>query len=364
MQQSQEQQDPVIPKQLVELASEAKPTDYALGLIEYYEGDVKNALNYDMISAPRGGPLSYESFLAAVRLDVASNSRLAEAMTSSPASFMKSILLAAQTKLLPGGAYDLLYLIPRWNGKERRMEVTPLISYKGLSDLAQRHPRVHKVDAVLVFEGEHFDYDAGAGKLSHKVNLMGERTEDKIIGGYARVVITEPSSTHPVLDDPVIHVMNRDQLMAIKERSDAYQQAEKPSKYGDGTPRRNSAWHTDPLPMHRKTLLRAVLNGGSVPKDMGVGGAIAADDHAQIPQEEPKAVNATSRTQSLRVGLGLDEAPAEESFEWVEDAEEAMAQAETLEEMEALKPRWQHFEGEEAKRIGEAYERNEDRLKA
>jgi recombination protein RecT len=349
-----------VPQQLVALAESQKPTEYAMGLVDYYQDDVKRALNYEMISNPRGGPLSYDSFLAAVKIDVAGSSGLQEAMQSSPGSLIQSLLLAAQCKLLPGGAYDLFYLIPRWNGKRKCKEVTPLIGYRGLADMAQRHPRVHKVEAHLVYEGESFEYDPGLGKLSHKVNMLGDRDPEKVVGGYARVVITEPTSSHPVLDDPVIHVMNRKEIDRIMTRSEAYKNAEKPPKWG-GPPQKNSPWHTDWKPMARKTLIRAVLNSGSVPRDMGVGGAIQADDQADLVQAEvTPTIPKVSRQDEIRSQLGIDSEP--EPFGFAEEAVEAIKGCETLDALAALKPRIQDFQGADADTVAVAYADREELL--
>lgn len=346
---SEEQQ---VPQALVELAQESKPTAYAEGLIKHFSEDVKNALNYDQISNPRQGQMTMESFLASVKLEVGTNDRLVKAMFAAPGSFAKAIMLAAQCKLLVGGSYDLFYLIPRWNKKLGVEEVTPLIGYKGLCELATRHPRVHKVEAHLVFEGEEFSYDAGAGKLTHKVNLMGERTEEKMVGGYARVVITEPNSTHPVLDDPVIMVKSKDELLKIKESADSYKQGEKNIAKGW---KAHDPWHVWPLAMHRKSLLRAVMNGGSVPRDMGLGGAITADDQAQItPADEQPKLPTQTRQDELQAALGISEEP--EPFENVGDALVALEACQTQDECRALRGRWDHFDGDECEVIAKSFE--------
>jgi len=333
--------------QLLELARTDKPTDYAMGLVGYYEDDVKKALNYEMISAPRGGALSYDSFLAAVKLDVASDPRLQEAMMAAPGSFIKALTLAAQCKLLPGGAYNLFYLIPRWNRKLKCNEVTPLIGYKGLTDMAQRHPRVHKIEAHLVYEGEDFAYNPGLGTLSHAVDLLGDRDASKVVGGYARVVITEPASTHPVLDDPVIHVMNRKEIDAIMHRSDAYKQSAAKGW-------NNSPWHTDWKPMAKKTLLRAVMNGGAVPRDMGVGGAIQVEDTAQSQVKATTTQSKVSVQQQLREQLEIDAPVAK--YDLAEEAVAAISAAKTVADLERLRPGWQHFEGVDAETVATAYD--------
>lgn len=330
-----------IPQSLVALANETKPTNYAEGLIRHFEEDVMNALNYDQISNPRGGPMTIQSFMASVKLDVSTNERLAKAMFASPGSFAKAIMLAAQCKLLVGGSYDLFYLIPRYNKKLGVEEITPLIGYKGLCELAQRHPRVHKVEAHLVFASESFSYNPGTGKLDHQVGLNGDRSEESMVGGYARVVITDPAGVAPVLDDPVIHVMGRDQLMRIKESADSYKQGERNVAKGWTA---HDPWHQHPLAMHRKTLLRAVLNGGSVPRDMGLGGAIQTDDQAQLtPAAEAPSLPRATTQDRMRQTLGIDEGAPQ--FTSVSEAVAAMEAAATLEDLRALRGRWDHFTG-------------------
>ena len=343
-----------IPQSLVELAGEAKPTNYAEGLVKHFEADVLNALNYDQISNPRGGPMTMQSFIASVKLDVGTNDRLAKAMMASPGSFAKSIMLAAQCKLLVGGSYDLFYLIPRWNKKLGVEEITPLIGYKGLCELAQRHPRIHKVEAHLVFEGEAFSFNPGTGKLDHQVDLMAERTEDKLIGGYARVVITDPAGVAPILDDPVVHVMGRDQLMRIKENADSYKQGERNVAKGRTA---HDPWHQHPLAMHRKTLLRAVLNGGSVPKDMGLGAAIQQDDAAQIsPASDATPLAQPSRQDKMRQALGIDCQP--EPFGTVSEAVAAMQTATSQDQLRELRLRWDHFkDAHEVEELSDAFDR-------
>jgi phage RecT family recombinase len=344
-----------MPQSLVDLASETKPTNYAEGLVRHFESDVMSALNYDQISNPRGGPMTMQSFMASVKLEVSTNERLAKAMFASPGSFAKALMLAAQCKLLVGGSYDLFYMIPRWNKKLGVEEITPLIGYKGLCELAQRHPRVHKVEAHLVFQGESFSYNPGTGKLDHVVSLEADRTEDSLVGGYARVVITDPSGVAPVLDDPVVHVMGRDQLMNIKQNADSYKQGERNKAKGWTA---HDPWHQHPLAMHRKTLLRAVLNGGSVPRDMGLGGAISTEDSAQLAPTDSKPELAFGRAGTgaqMRQVLGLDGEP--EPFGTVSEAVAAIEAAESQEALREMRARWDHFsDAAETTEISAAYD--------
>ena len=157
-----------------------------------YRNDFERALGYELIS----GHLAFEPFMMAVKEDCLNSTGLSEAFQRSPRSAISSLLLAAQCKLLPGSKYGLFYLIPRKmsrklaNGTwDKIPEVTPLIGYKGLATMAQRHPRVHSVEAFNVYEGEEFDFLPGEGKIHHRWSPKVDRTDEALIASYAKVVI-------------------------------------------------------------------------------------------------------------------------------------------------------------------------------
>jgi len=285
-----------------------------------YKGDFEKALNYEMVS----GHLAFEPFMAAVKQDVLSSPKLAQAFEQSPGSAINALLMAAQCKLLPGGSYDLFYLIPRWNKKTRCTEVQPMISYKGMCELAQRHPRVHKIEAFLVYKGEHFRFLPGEGRVEHEFGLDVDRSDDNLVAAYARVVITDPSGQHPVHDDPVVWVMSRDELLKSRGRSDAWKNAE--SKGWNSSP-----WHTDFAMMCRKTVIRAVLTKGSVPRDMGVGGAIQQEDKADAIDTTKAKLPQQSMRDSLRADLAIDE-----KVDPIPEDEDALALIEACEDLAAL----------------------------
>lgn len=323
------------------------PKNVGEALCVTYRKDFESALNYEMIS----GHLKFEPFMAAVKQDVLNNQGLAEAFQASPGSAINALLMAAQCKLLPGSSYDLFYLIPRWNGRRKCKEVQPMIGYKGMCELAQRHPRVHKIEAFCVYEGEEFEFRPGEGKVIHKFGLDVDRSDEKLIAAYARVVITDPSGHHPITDDPVVWVMSRKELEKSRGRSDAWKNAE--SKGWN-----NSPWHTDFPMMCRKTVLRAVLTKGSVPKDMGVGGVIQQEDQADLA-EKPLPLPKPSKQDGIRQTLGIDEAV---HFDVVEEAVAAVNQAETKAGLEKLRGGFQHFEGIDAETIANAYQDKLDSL--
>ena len=140
--------------------------------------------------------------------------------------------------------------------------------------------------------------------------------------------------------------MSRSELEKSRSRSDAWKNAE--SKGWNSSP-----WHTDFAMMCRKTVLRAVLTKGSVPKDMGVGGVITQDDHADLSIEsKPMALPKATTQDKLRASLGIDEQPA--PFAMVEEAIEAIEACESVEELEALRGRFQDFNGDDTRHVANA----------
>jgi hypothetical protein len=79
---------------------------------------------------------------------------------------------------------------------------------------------------------------------------------------------------------------------------------------------------------------------------MGVGGAIAQDDRADQAEEAPLSLPPRTVQASIREGLGIDKPPDE--FASAADATAAFEAATTLDEVNAVAERCQHFTGEDA----------------
>lgn len=328
----------------------------------HFRQQIERALSYELIS----GLLPVGNFISAVAEDVAAQPKLAEAFRRSPGTAMQCLLHAAQCKLLVGARYQKFFLVPR----ERRgaPEVTSIIGYKGLMEMALRHPRVHSITANLVYEGEPFDWLPGENKLHHAWRMDIDRSDDLVVAAYARCVITEPNSTRAVTDDPIFEVMPRADILALRERSEAYRFAE--NGYGGRPPRRDSPWHKDFPRMARKSVLRRLLAGGSVPMDMGMTGAIQRDDEmdtdsadpADSTTEAPASAEAPStRAAAARKVLGI-QAATQAPFDLAEDAVAAIQAASSMRDLEALRDRWQHFTGSDAETVAAAYEAREQEI--
>jgi recombination protein RecT len=89
--------------------------------------------------------------------------------TCTPESFIGSIMACAQLGLEPNTPLGHAYLIP-YKDKKKGVTVCQLmIGYQGMIELAYRSGRVDSIKAMVVREGDLFDFDHGLNeKLVHK----------------------------------------------------------------------------------------------------------------------------------------------------------------------------------------------------
>lgn len=333
--------------------SDIVPSDRNPGawLCERYKQKVEDALGYTQITQPRM-PVSFEVFSSAVANDLlrdksAGQGKLWQGFATSPEAALGALLHAAQCKLLAGNCYGLYWLIPFYD--KGRASVRGQIGYKGLAEMANRHPRVHSVQAVLVYKDEKFSFNAGTGKIDHEVNLLGDRSFENVIGGYFRGTITEEASQHPVLDAPIIYPMSIAEILKRRDCSESWKRSGAKSVWGQ--------W---PHEMARKTLMAAGLNHGEFPRDMGLGAVLERDAEEDAIVAAPD-LPSVSRTESLKGKLGIS--VAQEPFAFAEEAAQAIEQAQDEAGLRALAGRWQHFTGSDAETIAIAFERRLEDLR-
>lgn len=175
----------------------------------------------------------------------------------SPDSFYSAAHQAAILGLQPG-PLGHVYLVPY--GKT----ATLITGYKGLMELARRHPDVRQVEAKLVFECEmdDFEFDQETNKVTHKWR-PGPKTEETFVACYSRVWM-EGS------DRPLVLVFERDQVEARRSRSKAAH---------------SNFWKNDWLAMARKTVIRAHYNGGEVPVSRELKQALEHEDEIEKKAE-------------------------------------------------------------------------------
>lgn len=115
------------------------------------------------------------------------------------ASVLGGLMTCAQLGLRPGVAgLGHAWLLPMWNGKERRLDATLIIGYRGYTELAYRHDKVISIASRVVYARDRFrlSYSLDGDVLEHEPYIDGPRGEARLYyalarlkGGYA---LTEP----------------------------------------------------------------------------------------------------------------------------------------------------------------------------
>lgn len=127
----------------------------------------------------------------------------------SPMSVLNAIFTAAQLGLEFNTLRGHGWLVPRWNGKTKRMECQFQPGYRGLVDLAYRSDKVTTINAALVHDADEFEWEEGTNpKIRHKKSLR-----DAPGDWYAAYAIV-----HPKEGPPFTNIMRRDEIMAIRDK--------------------------------------------------------------------------------------------------------------------------------------------------
>lgn len=111
------------------------------------------------------------------------NPQLAEAARGDPVSFFMCLNDCALIGVYPDPVTGKAYLIPRWNSKKQRQEVTLLVGYKGLRSIALRSPDIVDIWTGVVRNGDVFKLvRAPRQEITHEI--APEETGE-IIGYYS-----------------------------------------------------------------------------------------------------------------------------------------------------------------------------------
>ena len=259
----------------------------------------KKQFEAQLASIPEAGvirPIGIDNWLGAVMADFARPGKqgddLRSAAIQSPETVWECLSHAASVGLIPGSAGGKFYLIPRWNGRAQRVECTHIVGYKGMVELAYRHPRVHKVEAFVVMDTDEWEWNP-LGQSHYRPDPKNSRVVEKDLSNIqgAIAVATLGVQGSVTLDPtPMIEWMTRDEIMAIRSRSEA-------AKRG-----RFSPWDSDPARMVRKCPLRRAANGGSLPQSDSLQIAIANENN------EVERIDSESKAEVKQVAGGLREA--------------------------------------------------------
>lgn len=169
-----------------------------------------------------------------------SNAYLAK---STKASLQMAVLNVAQIGLSLNPALKQAYLVPRRTkkGDDWVVEANLMPSYQGLVKLITDAGTVKNISAHLIWEGDDCEIDmASARKVErHKPYVLTGKPKGELKGVYSLATLNDGTRE--------IEVMTRDEVYAIRERSESWKNRK------EGMP---TIWATDEGEMVRKTVIR------------------------------------------------------------------------------------------------------------
>lgn len=179
-----------------------------------------------------------------------------------PSSVLGGLMTFAQLGLRPGSALGHAYLLPMWNGRNRRLEATPVIGYQGLIELAHRSGQIKSISARVVYENDEFHIEYGLNDdLIHRPVMDGDRgapvayyaVAKYVSGGYNFDVMT-----HREME------AHRDRFALAK------------NKQGQVV----GPWKDNFEEMAKKTMIRRLAK--VMPKSTDLATAIVADERVRV----------------------------------------------------------------------------------
>lgn len=172
-----------------------------------------------------------------------------------PASFLGSVVSAAQLGLEVNTALGQAYLIPYRN--KGVLECQLQIGYLGMLDLARRSGEVSSIYAEVVYQGDTFEWTLGLDRtIKHVPSQELDREEQPVTHVYA-----------------VAKLRSGDAVFVVLTKS----QVEKYRKRGKGA---QPAWSTDWEAMARKTAIRRLFTW--IPRSAEMARAQVLDEAPEI----------------------------------------------------------------------------------
>lgn len=191
------------------------------GMLQQAEGELRNALPKHM-DATRMARIAMTTF-----------QRTPQLLECDPKTLIGKIMECAQLGLEPDGILGGAYLLPFRNNRENKMDVQLIVGYKGLIDLARRSGLVSDISAHIVYDQEHFKYEAGlVPTLEHKPLPPSKRGKE-IVGAYAVALMKDGTTSNAF--------MWLEELLEVQ----------KGSKAGN-----NGPWKSHWAEMAKKTVIR------------------------------------------------------------------------------------------------------------
>lgn len=239
------------------------------------------------IEAVLPGNTDPKRFAQTVLTEVRRNPKLLQA---DGLSLLGAVMLGAQLRL-EFGPLGHAYLLPF--GKE----VTFVVGYKGMIDLALRSPKTESVIARAVFDGDDFDYAYGLDEyLRHKPQRDTAEDADKLTHVYAIGRIRDGHQ-------PLFVVLTREDVEFYRDRSPSWRAKKKNSKI-------TTPWDTDYVAMARKTAIRRLFPFLPVSAELS---EVLAVDETRVPAGQPLVTNMledlSENAEAIEAGADDDDDP-------------------------------------------------------
>jgi recombination protein RecT len=219
------------------------------------------SLRKDMMTSLLPKNINFDKFQAIVIAAVGSNPDLLECDRG---SLLKSCIQAAELGLSLNPTLGEGDILKVWNNRTKKNDAQFRPRYMGLMKLARQSGEVMKIEAEIVRENDEFLIQKGDDpRLEHRVKL-GKRGE--MIGAYCIWTLKDGNKQFEVMD--------RDQILAIRDRSSAK------NKEGKIV----GPWATDQEEMWRKTVVRRASKYMPRATDAFVN-AVALDNLLEVGHE-------------------------------------------------------------------------------
>lgn len=191
-------------------------------------------------------------------------------------TLLGAMMVCASLGIEPNTPLGHAYLIPFEKRTKRggewvteRVDVNLIIGYRGYVDLARRSGTMVSIHADVVYEGDDFSFEYGTNMHLRHVP-RGARAGRKPIWAYAHAKLK---------DGEAFEVLPYEQVLAIRDGSQAYQQAVKAKNNGRANSFETSPWVAYEHEMAAKTMIRRIAK--MLPLSIEFANAAALDAMAE-----------------------------------------------------------------------------------
>ena len=273
------------------------PAQRVKGMLEKRIGEIANAL-------PKGW--DEKRFVRIALTAISSNPKLAQACALSPATFLGSMMNAAQLGLEPNTPMGKAYLLPYNNIDKNTGKKVPMvqfqIGYLGYIDLAFRSGKVKSITAEVRYQKDFWEYEKGINeKLKHIPYDEGDPGE--AVGYYAVIHMKDTINPDGSKTEGAV-------ITAYLPKFRVVEHAKRFSKsYNKKTGTFSGPWASDFVAMAKKTvLLQALKYAPKASEDAMFANAFTMDNTVRDGIEKDASTIKTEGIFATGAGEGAIEA--------------------------------------------------------